>query len=125
MIQKIILIAIAGALGTLTRYGLAAGINRISGHAVFGGTFFVNLIGCFSAGLLLAIFENRLHLSEQARIIVFIGFMGAFTTFSAIMVDTSELVRSSAWLHAMMNVVLQNGLGLVAIFAGVFVGKYV
>ncbi len=125
MIQKIVLLAIAGALGTLARYGLSVGINRISSHAVFGGTFFVNLIGCFAAGVLLSFFENRLHLSEQTRIIVFIGFMGAFTTFSAIMVDTGTLVRSSAWMHAMMNIALQNGLGLVALFSGVFLGRYI
>ncbi len=125
MIKNLIFLAIAGGLGTLARYGLAVWIGKLSSHAVFGGTFFVNMLGSFVAGVLLAFFENRMHLSADVRMIVFIGFMGAFTTFSAVMVDTSELVRSSAWMHAAANIVLQNGLGLAAILTGVMVGRYV
>ena len=57
-------------------------------------------------------------ISAEARIIVLAGFMGAFTTFSTFMFETGELLRNSQWALAAGNLLLQNLLGLVAVFAG-------
>jgi len=123
MLQKLTLLAIAGALGTLARYGLAGFAQRIGGSSFPWGTLTVNIIGCFLAGLLWALFESRWTVSGETRLLVLVGFMGAFTTFSAYILETNELVRASQWLYAAGNVALQNIVGFAALFLGVALGR--
>jgi fluoride ion exporter CrcB/FEX len=59
MIQKLALLALAGGVGTLARYGIAGFVQRIHGTSFPWGTLSVNLTGCFLAGLLFTLFENR------------------------------------------------------------------
>ena len=125
MIHKLVGLALAGALGTLARYGLAGFVHRINGVSFPWGTLAVNLTGCFLAGLLFALFENRWPVSGETRVLVLFGFMGAFTTFSAMILETGELLRSAEWMYAAANITMQNGLGFVALFAGMTLGRMV
>ncbi|MBN2216230.1 MAG: CrcB family protein [Pirellulales bacterium] len=124
MIHKMLWLAAAGGLGTLARYGLAGLVHRIDGASFPWGTITVNVGGCFAVGLLAALFENRWPVSGEIRLIVLVGFMGGFTTFSAYMLETSELVRSAEWLRAAANVGLQNILGFAALVAGAALGRF-
>ena len=123
MVQKLLWLSLAGAVGTLTRYGLAGVVHRISGVSFPWGTLTVNVFGCFVAGVLWTLFENRWPLSGETRVLVLVGFMGAFTTFSAFILETGELVRSAEWMHAAANVLLQNGLGFAALVSGAALGR--
>jgi fluoride exporter len=123
MIQKLALIAAAGALGTVARYGLAGLINRLGGPSFPWGTLAVNAAGCFVVGILWVLFENRWSVSAETRVIVLVGFMGAFTTFSAFILDSGELIESAQWMRAAANVALQNGIGFAALFAGAALGR--
>lgn len=125
MIQKLLWLALAGALGTISRYGLAGMVHKFTGAAFPWGTVVVNLTGCFAAGLLWVLFENRWPVSGETRVLVLVGFMGAFTTFSAFILESGELVRSAQWMRAAANVALQNGLGFLALFAGATLGRLV
>lgn len=125
MIQKIVWLAVAGGLGTLARYGLAGFVQRINGESIPWGTAIVNLTGCFVAGIIWMLFENRWTVSVEVRTLVLVGFMGAFTTFSALIMETSELLRTAEWMRAGMNLALQNGVGFVALFAGAAVGRMI
>jgi CrcB protein len=125
MIQKLVLLALAGSLGTLARYGLAGFVYRFNGTSFPWGTVTVNFIGCFLAGLFWTLFEHRVSVPGEIRTMVLVGFMGAFTTFSTLILETSELLRSAQWTYAVVNVVLQNGAGLVALFAGVALAKMI
>jgi len=123
MIQKLAWLALAGALGTLARYGLAGFVHRIDGASFPWGTVTVNLTGCFLAGLLWTLFENRWPVSGEIRTLVLVGFMGAFTTFSSLILETGELLGSGEWMRAAVNMAIQNGLGLVALVAGTALGR--
>ena len=123
MLQKLALLALAGAMGTLARYGLAGFVQRISGVSFPWGTVVVNICGCFLAGLLWSLFENRMTVSGETRTIVLVGFMGAFTTFSTLILETNDLLRSTEWLHAVANLTIQNGIGLLALFIGIALGR--
>ncbi|MCP4725552.1 MAG: CrcB family protein [bacterium] len=123
MIQKLMWLALAGALGTVTRYGLVGIIRRFSSLTPLWGTLIVNVSGCFFAGLLWALFETRYPVSGETRVIVLIGFLGAFTTFSALILESSELIQSAKWLMAMVNIISHNSLGFAAMFAGIMLGK--
>jgi CrcB protein len=83
----------------------------------------VNLIGCFLAGLLWTLFETRWAVTGETRTLVLVGFMGAFTTFSAMIFETGELLRSAEWVFAIANMLIQNGLGFIALFAGFTLGR--
>ena len=123
MVQKLLLLALAGALGTLARYGLAGFVHKLNGASFPWGTVTVNVTGCFVVGLLWALFEHRWSVPGQTRVLILIGFMGAFTTFSAFSLETGELFRDAQWLPAAGNILLQNGLGFAALFVGVGVGR--
>lgn len=125
MLQKLLLLAAAGACGTVARYALAGWVHRLDGISFPWGTLVVNMVGCFVAGLLWTLFENRWPVSGQTRIVVLVGFMGAFTTFSAYILESGQLMQSSEWLRAGINVVAQNGLGFAALFLGAALGRLV
>jgi len=123
VVEKLFYLALAGALGTLARYGLAGFVHRLNGVSFPWGTVTVNILGCFVAGFVWSLLESRWVLPPHLRVAVMVGFFGAFTTFSTFMLETTELVRSSEWLLALGNLVLQNGLGLMAIVVGAFLGR--
>lgn len=125
MIQKLLLIGLAGALGTLARYGLSGIVQRIAGGALPWGTLAVNVTGCFLAGLIWALIENRITVSGETRAIILIGFMGAFTTFSTFVLETGELMRDAEWFRVFGNLALQNIIGVLALFAGIAIARYV
>lgn len=120
---KLLALALAGALGTLARYGLAGFVQRMNGASFPWGTLAVNLTGCFLVGLVWSLFEGRWAVTGETRTIVLVGFMGAFTTFSAFILETGELVRASQWAGAAANLTLQNGLGFLALFGGLALGR--
>ena len=125
MATRLLLLVIAGSAGTLCRYGLSGLVQSGVGARFPWGTLAVNLTGCLLAGLLFGLFESRWGLSGEARTIVFIGFLGAFTTFSGFMLETSELARDAQWLSAAANLVMQNGLGAIALYAGLVASRLV
>jgi fluoride exporter len=122
---RLLLLVIAGSAGTLCRYGLAGLVQNGLGARFPWGTLAVNLTGCLIAGLVFGLFESRWGLSGEARTIIFIGFLGAFTTFSGFMLETTELARDAQWLAAAANLVLQNGLGAVALYGGLVASRLV
>lgn len=125
MATRLLLLVIAGSAGTLCRYGLSGLVQGSVGARFPWGTLAVNLTGCLVAGLVFGLFESRWGLSGEARTIVFIGFLGAFTTFSGFMLETTELARDAQWVSAAMNLVLQNGLGAVALYGGLVASRLI
>lgn len=125
LIQKLLFISVSGMAGTLARYGLAGAVQRASGGVFPWGTATVNICGCFLAGILWTLAESRISLSSELRAAVFVGFMGAFTTFSTFILETSEMLRDGDWLRASGNLALQISAGLVVFFAGVALARLV
>ncbi|MDQ1256335.1 MAG: fluoride exporter [Candidatus Hydrogenedentes bacterium] len=121
--QKLILLGVAGALGALSRYGLAGLVQRNVPGEFPWGTLAVNALGCFVAGAFWTFAEERIAISGETRAIVIAGFLGAFTTFSAYMLETSHLMRDAQWLQAAGNVALENGVCIVMMFAGLALGR--
>lgn len=118
MWQRLLWIALAGAVGTLSRYALSGLVQRVCGEKFPWGTLVVNGLGCFLFGLVWALAEERMVISGQTRFIVLTGFMGAFTTFSTFAFETGAFLRDSEWLLAATNLVGQNVLGLIGVFLG-------
>lgn len=120
---RILLVGLAGLLGTLCRYWLSGAVSRRYGEAFPLGTLAVNLLGCFAAGLLFHFIQERGAFSETARAAIFVGLLGGFTTFSAYGLQTFELLREGRLGFAALNVVVSNLLGLLLVFAGYATAK--
>jgi CrcB protein len=123
MMQKLLMIGLAGALGALARYGLGGLVQRYAGVTFPWGTFVVNIIGTFLFGFIWSLVEQRLVISVETRVIILSGFLGAFTTFSSFIFETSSLMGEGQWGLAMLNVVGQIILGLTAMFLGLAAGR--
>ncbi|OBQ46047.1 fluoride efflux transporter FluC [Halodesulfovibrio spirochaetisodalis] len=120
---KIILLFCAGGLGSLSRY-LLAGIFQRAINVTFPiGTYLVNIIGCFLFGLIWAYAEDRLFFTAEARTIILTGFMGAFTTFSTFIFESSALLDSAQWPYFIMNVVGQIITGVILLKLGLTLGR--
>lgn len=124
MPQKLLLIALAGAVGTLARYGLGGFVQSHCGKIFPWGTVTVNLLGCLLFGVVWASLEERWSLGGEFRTIVLVGFMGAFTTFSTFVFETEQLLRDAEWLPAIGYFTLHNVGGLAAIVAGLALGRF-
>ncbi len=123
MLQKLLLIAVAGSLGTLARYGLGGLVQSYAGKVFPWGTVAVNLCGCLLFGLVWSSLENRLPGSIETRSIILIGFMGAFTTFSTFIFETRNLLYDQEWLLAIGYFAIHNVGGLAALLAGIALGS--
>lgn len=115
--RLVVLLAVAGALGSVARYGCGLAARQLFGAAFPWGTWTVNLLGCVFFGWVIARCDRAL-LSEEARLILLVGFAGAFTTFSTLAFDTVSLAKEGRWMAAVANLVIQNLCGVAAILAG-------
>jgi fluoride exporter len=124
VLHRLFLIALAGAIGTLARYGLGGYVQEHCGKMFPWGTVAVNLLGCLLFGLVWSSLEERWPTSGETRTIILIGFMGAFTTFSTFMFESEELLRGSEWWLALGYFTVHNVGGLAALLAGLAVGRF-
>jgi CrcB protein len=117
---KVIFIALGGALGSLTRYGVAGFVQRnLSGGSLFPvGTLAVNGIGCLVMGFLGAALAGSIQVREEIRVGVLVGVLGGFTTFSAFAWETHALMRDHQFAHACLNLLLSNGISVTALWIG-------
>jgi fluoride exporter len=117
--MRTLLVGCGGFLGSIARYLLGGAVHRIVQSPVFPfGTLLVNVSGCLAIGVLGGLADERGLLSPEARVFLLIGVLGGFTTFSSFGYETFQLLRDGETLPALLNVLLQVGLGLVGVWAG-------
>lgn len=117
--KGILLVALGGALGSVSRYRLSGLILHHTVDWRFpAGTFAVNVIGCLVAGVLAGFAEKYDYLSPDARIFIFTGILGGFTTFSAFGLETMFLIKRGELMVASANVILSVVAGLIALWIG-------
>ena len=117
--MRILLIAVMGAVGTLTRYGLQGVVQFRSGSEFPYGTLAVNLTGCLLLGFLGQLTLNRMVISPEWRIAMTIGFFGGFTTFSSFGWETAKMLQDGEWTHAAVYVSASVVAGLLLTLAGI------
>ena len=119
-----VLIAIGGAAGALARYGVAAFIQSRFPSSFPWGTFVVNVSGCFAMGLVVSLVLDRIGSSVGLRVLLAVGFIGAYTTFSTYAVESITLFRSGDWLGAAANIIGTNLICLLGAVVGLLVGAH-
>lgn len=116
--KMILAVAAGGALGALARYGTVVAVGRLTGIGFPWGTVAVNLIGSLVLGLLIGALAYGLHLSQEARALIVVGFLGAFTTFSTFSLDAVTLIERGSWWPAFWYVAGSSVAGIALFFAG-------
>jgi fluoride exporter len=115
---KLFLVFLAGGAGSLARYLLSGWVQRQGTESFPLGTLVINILGCLLIGFLTAAFSGRILLREEYRIMITIGFVGGFTTFSTFGLETFTLLDDGQLMQATMNVLLSVGFGLLAVWFG-------
>lgn len=117
-LNRYLLIAFGAALGANARYlvGVWAG-NRLGADFPYS-TFIVNVTGSFILGFLLSLGTGRLQLSPETRLLLAVGFLGSFTTFSSYTVESLNLLRDNGIWHGLVNIAGHNLVGLLCALAG-------
>jgi fluoride exporter len=107
-----------GFIGTIVRYAVQGGVQRLLGSTFPYGTLAVNVAGSFAVGFFATLSLERAAFSPVWRSAILIGFCGGFTTFSALSYETFELARTGDPLRGLMNLAAHAVLGLAAVWAG-------
>lgn len=119
LLKEIAFVALGGAFGSAARYKLGGWIlHHTAGSDFPFSTFFVNLAGCFVIGVLAALAEHHDLFSASARLFLFTGLLGGFTTFSAFGYESIYLLRRALIGVAALYIALSVGAGLAAVFGG-------
>ena len=118
-----LVIGIGGFVGAVSRYGIAVWIGQRWGRSFPLGTFVINVSGSFLIGLLMTLMADRFTENPQWRLLLVVGFLGAYTTFSTFEYETGALLKDGEWLFAGLNVVLSVIAGFVALKLGEVIAK--
>jgi len=122
---SLLLVFIGGGAGAVSRYVLSTAVNARLSSVFPYGTLSANVIGSFLIGILSALLlkEQFLPVAKSARLLLIVGFLGGFTTFSSFSMETVSLFLSEEYLKALFNIVLNTCLCIGAAFLGLLLIK--
>src|SRR6185369_9984374 len=114
--KSIILVFLGGALGSVLRFSLSKWVNALHSHHFPWGTLVVNVVACFTLGVIIGLADHRQLITPPARIFWTIGFCGGFSTFSAFSHETLILFQNGFTTSLLLYVLMH----LLLCFAGTF-----
>lgn len=121
--MTVVLVGVGGFAGAISRYLVDGFVSDRTGGGFPWGTLVVNVSGTFLLGLLFAMTMERAILPAEIRGPVMIGFIGAYTTFSTYLLESWRLIEDGAWAMALANLGGSIAIGLVAVAAGMIIGR--
>jgi CrcB protein len=124
-LTKILSVAAGGAAGSVVRYlvNLSPLANLFQKFPF--PTFFINVTGSFLIGFLFILLNDRFDVSDNLRLALIVGFLGAFTTFSTFEIELFGLVREGSFLTAFAYLLLSVAAGFVGVAGGILIGRRV
>ena len=122
--NRFLFVAIGAALGANARYlvGLWAA-NRFGAGFPYG-TLLVNITGSFLLGFIVTLATERLSISPEARLLLAVGFLGSYTTFSSYAVESLGLLRDGGFWPGLLNIVTNNLIGIIFAAMGVYLARW-
>ncbi|MBN2413684.1 fluoride efflux transporter CrcB [candidate division KSB1 bacterium] len=121
---KVLLVGAGGFVGSVLRYSMSGLVHRMLKNAWFPyGTLTVNLLGCFLIGFFNGLAESKQIFYAETRLVLFIGVLGGFTTFSTFSYESFSFLRDGQLVPAFWNVIIHVVFGLSAVYFGDFVSR--
>lgn len=120
---SVLLIGVGGFAGAVARYLVDLRVSTWTGGTLPWGTFVINVSGSFLVGVLFALVIERAALPAEVRGPLMIGFLGAYTTFSTLALESWRMIEDGAWLYASANLGGSIVIGVLAVVAGVGLGR--
>jgi fluoride exporter len=120
--NMILAVGAGGAVGSVLRYLLTVGIQRVSGANFPAGTVVVNVLGSFAIGLLYVWLVERDE-NPALRAVLIVGLLGGFTTFSSFSLETVNLMMQASYGRAALNVLLSVGLCIGGTMLGIALAR--
>ncbi|MDR1760442.1 MAG: fluoride efflux transporter CrcB [Fibrobacter sp.] len=114
----VLLVGLGGAFGSISRYLTSVAVHRFFSAPFYLGTFAVNILGCFLAGILIAVIEKQEWGNSHLRWLLITGFCGGFTTFSAMSLESLTLIKSGRVWECLAFNIASILLGLLVVFVG-------
>ncbi len=124
MIRNPIAIGLGAIAGALTRYYLTVWLANRFGTSFPYGTFFVNLTGCVGMGFFVPFSERIAAISPELVLLIAVGFLGSYTTFSTYELDTHRLLRDSRLETAIFYWMGSAILGVIGIKIGTSFARF-
>lgn len=121
--MPLVLIGLGGFAGAISRYVLDGFVAERTAGGFPWGTLAVNASGTFVLGLVFAMTTERAILPAEIRGPLMIGYLGAYTTFSTYMLESYRLIEGGAWGYALANLGGSVAVGVVAVVAGLVIGR--
>jgi CrcB protein len=121
--MKLLYFSLAGAFGTLVRYGVGSVVQSVAGIGFPWNTLVVNVTGCFLFGFVTSLSGEKMVIRLEAREVILVGFMGAYTTFSTFAFETGDMLEKGQYLWAGANLVAQNVVGIAFLLIGLAAGR--
>ena len=118
----VLFVGIGGFFGAIARYVIDGWVVQRTGAAFPWGTLTVNLSGAFVLGLLFALSVERGVLPAEIRAPILIGFIGAYTTFSTLALESWRLIEEGSYVLGAANLVGSMALGIAAVVVGLVAG---
>src|SRR5580692_632460 len=118
-LDRYLMVVVGGAAGSLMRYVLGTAIMSRTGGRFPFGTVVINITGSFLIGLLMTLLTERLSPHPNWRLLLVVGFLGGYTTFSSFEWETFGLMRDGARWLGLLNVVGSVVIGYLAVWLGV------
>jgi fluoride exporter len=112
------MVLVGGATGSLTRYLVGAAIMSRTGGRFPWGTVFINITGSFLIGFIMTMLTERLSPHPNWRLLLVVGFLGGYTTFSSFEWESFGLVSAGARWLGLLNVVGSVVVGYLAVWLG-------
>jgi fluoride exporter len=126
MLSRILLVGVGGFVGSIVRYLAGGAVYGLFRKPVFpAGTLFVNLSGCLIIGFLGGLAESRQLFSAEFRLLIFIGFLGGYTTFSTFSYEVFQLLRDGQLTLALTNAVVHVIAGVFCVWLGMVLSRLV
>ncbi len=114
--MKFIIVGLGGFIGAVLRYVIDLSFTS-NAHSFPKSTFIANILGCFLAGILISTVFTKID-SQNIKLFLFTGILGALTTFSTFSVQSLEMILNGNFLQTLIYIFSSIGFGLLAVFIG-------